>query len=206
MDWADIIGLLLAMVAAVGLPLALRSRKRGEGKKAEELCQHLHGIGVKASMAEEGAGQAQSGVKRSWGQTSVGVIKLAGRNIGAINVIGVASQFGVKYFLDYQVPCLGSPGTGAKGRKKTRMVRKKSSAGWGHNLDIHWKGDRDLARMLNLDYRLKDRLLQCDPVELKCGVQVFPGPDNGYARIRTAYNLPSPQLFEAIDIIARRLK
>ena len=93
MDWSDALPVLLAIMVAVGLPLALRSRKKGGPQKVEELCQHLLGIGVKASNLEEGAAQEEVGQKRSWGQKSVGSIKLTDRNIDSINVIGVASQY-----------------------------------------------------------------------------------------------------------------
>ena len=205
MDWANILtGLIAALVLAIGLPLALRKRKKGGPQNVEQLLQHLQEIEVKASLAEKGVDLGKVGLSRSFMRSSVGVIEIAGRNIDYINVIGVASQYGVNYFLDYLVR---SPGWSGKNRqKKTRMVRKKSLAIWGRVVDIEWKGDDYLSQQLNLDYRLKDILLQTDFKELKSNIVIFPEPRYEYARVRTAYLLPSLDLFEAIDIIAKYIK
>ena len=203
MDWANILtGLIVALVFAIGLPLALRKRKKGGPQNVEQLLHHFLEIGVKASLAEKGVDEEKVGLSRSFMRSSVGVIKIAGRNIDYMNVIGVASQYGVNYFLDYLVR---SPSRLGK-RKKTRMVRKKSPAIWGRAVDIEWKGDDYLSQQLNLDYRLKDILLQTDFKKLKSNIEIFPESKYEYARVRTAYLLPSPDLFEAIDIIARYIK
>ena len=203
MDWANILtGLIAALVFAIGLPLALRRRKKGGPQNVEQLLHHLQEIRVKASLAEGGVDEEKVGVSRSFMQRSVGVIEIAGRNIDYMNVIGVASQYGVNYFLDYLVR---SPSRLGK-RKKTRMVRKKSPAIWGRVVNIEWKGDDYLSQQLNLDYRLKDILLQTDFKKLKSNIEIFPESKYEYARVRTAYLLPSPDLFEAIDIIARYIK
>jgi len=205
MEWANILtGIIAALVLTIGLPLALRKRKKSGPQNVEQLLHHLQGIGVKASPAEKGVGEEKVGMGRSFMRSSVGVIEIAGRNIDYINVIGVASQYGVNYFLDYLVR---SPGqSGQKRQKKTRMVRKKSPAIWGRVVDIEWKGGVYLSQQLNLDYRLKDILLQTEPKELKSNIVIFPEPKYEYARVRTAYLLPSPDLFEAIDIIAKYIK
>ena len=168
----------------------------------EQLLHHLLEIGVKASLVEGGVDEEKVGVSRSFMQRSVGVIEIVGRNIDYMNVIGVASQYGVNYFLDYLVR---SPSRLGK-RKKTRMVRKKSPAIWGRVVDIEWKGDDYLSQQLNLDYRLKDILLQTDFKKLKSNIEIFPESKYEYARVRTAYLLPSPDLFEAIDVIAKYIK
>ncbi len=205
MDWASMLGsIIAAVVVAIGLPLALRKRKKGGPQNVDQLFHHLQEIGVKASLAEKGVDEAKVGVSRSFMRSSVGVIEIAGRNIDYMNVIGVASQYGVNYFLDYLVR---SPGwSGKRRQKKTRIVRKKSPAIWGRVVDIEWKGDGYLSQQLNLDYRLKDILLQTDFKKLKGNIEIFPEPKYEYARIRTAYLLPSPDLFEAIDIIAKYIK
>jgi len=191
-------------VVAIGLPLALRKRKKGGPQNVEQLLHHLQEIGVKASLAEKGMDEEKAGLSRSSMRSSVGVIEIAGRNVDYINVIGVASQYGVNYFLDYLVR---SPGwSGRRRQKKTRMVRKKSPAIWGRVVDIEWKGDGYLSQQLNLDYRLKDILLQTDSKKLKGNIVIFPEPKHAYARVRTAYFLPSPDLFEAVDIIAKYIK
>ena len=116
MDWDNILPILFGLLALIGLPLAFRSRKKGGQNKVEELCQHLQGIGVEVSRLEEGASQEKQERKRSRGQKPVGTIKLEGRNVDSINVIGVVTQYGVNYFLDFLVK---SPSlTGRKNKKR----------------------------------------------------------------------------------------
>ncbi len=104
MDWANILaGIIAVLVFAIGLPLALRKRKKGGPQNVEQLLHHLQEIGVKASLAEKGVGEEKVGLSRSFMRSSVGLIEIAGRNIDYVNVIGVASQYGVNYFLDYLV-------------------------------------------------------------------------------------------------------
>jgi len=205
MEWVNILsGLIAALVLTIGLPLALRKRKKSGPQNVEQLLHHLQEIGVKASLAEKGVDEEKVGASRSFMRRSESVIKIEGRNIDYINVSSVASQYGVNYFLDYLVR---SPSQlRQKRQKKTRMVRKKSPAIWGRVVDIEWKGDVYLSQQLNLDYRLKDILLQTEPKELKSNIVIFPEPKYEYARVRTAYLLPSSDLFEAIDIIAKYIK
>ena len=205
MEWVNILaGIITFLVFAIGLPLALRKRKKGGPQNVEQLLHHLQEIGVKASLAEKGVDEEKVGASRSFMRRSEDVIKIEGRNIDYINVSSVSSQYGVNYFLDYLVR---SPSQlRQKRQKKTRMVRKKSPAIWGRVVDIEWKGDVYLSQQLNLDYRLKDILLQTEPKELKSSIVIFPEPKYEYARVRTAYLLPSPDLFEAIDIIAKHIK
>lgn len=204
MEWGSIIGVIAALVAAIGLPLAFRKRKQSSPQNVEQLLHHLQEIGVKASPLERGAEEEKVGVSRASSQRSEGVFKIEGRNIDFINVISVASQYGVHYFLDYLVKSPTWPGK--KKRKKTRLVKKKSSGIWGKVVDIVWKGDDYLSRQLNFDYRLKDMLFQAELVELKGSIWIFHEPKYEYARVRTPYLLPSSDLFEAMDIIARYIK
>jgi len=205
MEWINILsGIIAALVLTIGLPLALRKRKKGGSQNVEQFLHHLLEIGVKASRAEKGVPEEKAGMSRSFMRSSVGLIEIVGRNIDYINVIGVASQYGVNYFLDYLVR---SPSqSGRRRQKKTRMVRKKSPAIWGRTVDIKWKGDVYLSQQLNLDYRLKDILLQTDFKKLKANIMIFPEPKYEYTRVRIAYLLPSSDLFEAIDIIAKYIK
>ena len=201
MDWDAIVTIVLGVSVAIGLLLALKSLKKGSQKKVGELCQHLQGIGVKASALERDISQGKLGQRRSWGQTLVGTIKLTDRNIDSINVVGVATQYGVHYFLDYLVRSYSS--IGRQNKKKTRMTRKKSSVLRGTVIDIEWKGDDSLAQKLNFDHQLKHKLLQAAP---KGSIEIFPEPKYEYARIRTTYFLPTLDLFEAMDIIAKHIK
>ena len=198
MDPDHILPIILALSGGIGFFLALRSRQKGGQKKVDELCQHLQGIGVKASVLEK-VYQKRFGVRKP-----VGTIELTGRNIDSINVHGVASQYGVKYFIDYLVRISSFMGRGKK--KKTKMVRKKTAAFGGKLVDVEWRGDDSLARGLNFDYQLKDKLLQADLGELKGDISIFPEPKHEYARIRTNYFLPASGLFEIIDMIAGHIR
>lgn len=204
MDWSNILPILFALLLAVGLPLAFRSLKKGGQNKVDELYQHLQGIGVKASVLEKDASQKKTKRKRSWGQRLIGTIKLTDYNIDSINVIGVASQYGANYYLDFLVNRPSFMG-GSK-KKKTKMSTKKSSLFKGKVVDIEWKGDDFLAQKLNFDYGLKDKLLQADLSALKGGISIYYEPKHEYARIRTAYFLLPPDLFEGIDIIADHVR
>jgi hypothetical protein len=205
MEWANIISsIAMALIFAVGLPLAIRKRKKAGPKKLQEFVQHLLEIGVKATLQEKGAIQGKAGMSRGSGQRSEGVVAIKERNFDYISVVSVASQYGVNYFLDYLVRSPDYPGQ--KKRKKTRMLKKKSQAIRGRVTDIGWKGDEQLAQELNYDYGLKDRLLLAEPEELKGNIEILPESKNGYARIRTAYVLPSQEFFAAIDTIAKHVK
>ena len=61
-----------------------------------------------------------------------------------------------------------------------------------------------------LDYGIGAVGLPCDISidlsALKGGISIHPEPKHDYARIRTGYILPEPQLFEALDIIADHVK
>jgi hypothetical protein len=124
--------------------------------------------------------------------------------VAFINVVSLTSQYGVQYFLNYLVKGAGGPGKEKK--KRIRMVKKRSSIFGGRVVDIEWRGDDYLSRGLNMDYRLKDYLLQAGPEELKGSIWIFPEPKHEYARIRTSLFLPSPNYLEAIDIIAGHIK
>ena len=204
MDWVEIVvGIITALLFAIGLPLALRSRKKGGVQKPEQLLQHLQTIGVKASLSGKGSGEEKVGLSRAFGQRSEGAIKIEEKNIDYINVVSVTSQYGVNYFLDFLVK---TSGWASRKMKKTRIIKRKSSRLRGKVIDIEWKGDDYLSQELNLDYQLKDTLLQVSPEELKGNFWIFPEPKHEYARVRTAYLLPSSNLFEAIDIIAKHIK
>lgn len=204
MDPSHMLPIILAVLAGIGLFLAYRSRRKGGQNKVEELCQHLEGIGIKASVLEQSNNQEKVGQKRSWAHRPVGTIKLTGRTIDSINVVGVATQYGVNYFIDYLVKISSFIGGGKK--KKTKMVRKKTSTFRGKLVDVEWRGDDSLARRLNFDYQLKDKLLQADLSGLKGDIGIFPELKYEYARIRTNYFLPTSELFEVIDIIANHIR
>jgi len=204
MDWESIVSLIIALLVVIALPLAFRRRKKASTQKREELYQHLKEIGVKASLVEKGNEREKIGLSRASGQRSEGIIALQDKNIDSINIISAASQYGTNYFLDYLVK---SPNiTASRILKKTRLTVKKSSFLWGKVVAMEWKGDKSLAQSLNFDYRLKDKLLQRDVPGLKGSIGIFPEPKHGHTRIRTSYSLPSPEILEALGIIAKHIK
>ncbi|HEY48941.1 MAG TPA: hypothetical protein G4O13_02730 [Dehalococcoidia bacterium] len=203
-DIGELIPIILAILTAVALPIALSLRKKGGRKKAEELHQHLLGIGLKVSPIEKESEEEIGLPKHSWGDKSEGAISVEGRKIDYIRIIGVSSQYGTNYYIEY---LLKTPGiAGREDMKKTSMVKKKSPPLWGKAVDIEWKGNPSLSQRLNFDYQLKYRLLNAYPKPLKGGISIHPEPRYGYTRIRTSYQLPSPDLFEAMDTIAKHVK
>lgn len=203
--WFSIIGALIAVIIAIILPLIARRRKKEEAtNKIEELYRHLRALGVEVSPVEKGDEREKIGLARASGQKSEGLIELEDRNIDSINIISISSQYGTRYFTDYLVK--GSNIMGERALKKARLTRKKSPPLWGKVVAIDWKGDDSLAQSLNLDYSLEDKLLTAGENAFKGNIGVFPEPKYGYARIRTDYVLPSAEIFEAINSIARHVK
>lgn len=204
-NWFSIIGALIAVIIAIILPLIARRRKKEEAtNKIEELYRHLRALRVEVSPVEKGDEREKIGLARASGHKSEGLIELEDRNIDSINVVSISSQYGTRYFIDYLVK--GSNIMGERALKKTRLTRKKSPPLWGKMVAIDWKGDNSLAQSLNLDYSLEDKLLRADANAFKGNIGIFPEPKYGYARIRTDYVLPSAEIFEAINGIARHLK
>jgi len=204
MDWSSILSIVMAILVLIALPLALRRRKQAGPLKREEFCRHLQGMGIEAVLKERGSDEEKIGLSHSSGQRSEGIIELKDRNIDLVNVISIASQYGVRYFLDYLVK--GSNIMGERILKKTWLTKKKSPPLWGKVVAIEWKGDDSLAQSFNLDYSLEDKLLRAEENVFKGNIWIFPEPRHGYARIRTGYLLPSAAMFEAISSIARHIK
>jgi hypothetical protein len=203
MEWSSIISIIMAILVAIVLPLVLRKRKKEGSLRRDELYQHLKSLGIDASLVEKGDDREKIGLGRTSGQKSEGIIKVADKNIDSINIASVSSQYGTHYFADYLVH---SPNTiGNRTLKKTRLNRKKSSPFRGKVVAIEWKGDESLARSLNLDYSLEERLLS-SLNDFKGNIWILPEPKHGYTRIRTDYSLPSIELFQALSIISRYIK
>jgi len=172
-DWGSIIGVLLFLIVATVLPLILRRRKKEEGtKKVEELYRHLRKVGVEASLTGKGDGREKIGIGRASNQKSEGLIELEDRSMDSINVVSVSSQYGTRYFIDYLVKA--SNILEERKLKKTRLIKGGSPPLWGKVVAIDWKGDNSLARRLNLDYSLEDRLLRADMNVFKGKYRDFP--------------------------------
>ena len=203
-DIGEFIPIILAILTAVALPIGLSlSRKRSAGK-IEDLHQHLLGIGLKASLLDEETAQQLQLPKSNWGEKSQGVIALEDRKIEYVRIVSASSQYGTNYYIEYLLKTASI--AGREDMRKTSTQRKKSPPLWGKAVDIEWKGDASLSQRLNLDYQLKYRLLNLHPEPLKGNISIHPEPKYGYMRIRTDYQPPSPDLFEAIDTIAKHIK
>ena len=134
MDWESIITILPAILIAIGLPLVLRKRRKTGPLKMEGLYDHFRGLGVDASLLEGGEAEEQIAMMRSRTEKSLGILEIKGRKIDYIDVVGMSSQYGTNYFLDYLVK---RPDLLIKGpQKKTTLVKKKTSALWGKVIDI----------------------------------------------------------------------
>lgn len=202
MEWADIVPILIALLLALGLPVALAARRRSQAAKTKSLHEHLTGIGVKASLLDEGSSAEKLKQKLTWGEKCEGICEIQGRNIDYVSVTGVSSQYGTNYYLNYLLKARGQ----MMPLKKTTMVRRKSAPVRGKVIDIGWHGDPNLSQRLDLDYSIKHRLLQGGLSSLKGDIAIIPEPKHGYIKIKTNLNMPSPDLFEAIDGIAKHVR
>jgi len=201
LNWEIIPGILIAIFAIIGSVIAFRKRDKAGPQKREKLYQHLKGTGIQVSLAERNDQKEKIGLGRASGRKSEGLIIIENTNIDFINVIGVSSQYGTQYFLDYLVE---SPRLqGKEAAKKVKLEKKKSPPLWGKVTHIAWKGTNPLAQRLNVNYRLEDILMLNS---FKGGIEIAPDPDWGYTRIRTTYFLPAPDLFKAIDLIAKDIR
>lgn len=203
LDWDSLLPIILGLLAVIGLPLALWSLRKTGGSKVEEFCQHLQQIGVKAVVLPPENPQSAAERKRSWGQRPVATIKVDGRNMESVNVVGVASQYGSNFYVDCVVTVPSSVGSK---RKKTKLTLKRSSPIGGAVAGVVWKGDERLAQRLNYDFGLNSRLVEADAGSMKGGLTIYPEPKRGRARIRMGYFLPTAEQFEAVDMVARHVR
>jgi hypothetical protein len=188
--------------------------------KINGLCQHLQRIGVGASIL--GIKWTMGGLGRliwrpPWYlETIPSTIKLEGNEIDSINVI-CTSNIGSRYYwynLDFIVR--NSIPHDRIVNSKTRLIIKPSSgssfltsikmwSGKAVDVECEWRGNADLVQELNLDDRLKDRLLNTDLGDLHT-LEIVPEPKYGCTRIRTNYFLPTMELFNILETIAKHIK
>ncbi len=203
MEWPDIlniiVALMMAVIAGIGLPIALRNRKKQSPKISSELYHHLLELGVDAYLPESETGKEKIGIQRFSSTKSQSLIGIRGKNIEWINLIGVSTQYGTNYFLDFQVT---SPNLDIRKPKKTFLKKPKKIRQRGKPAVV-WTGDNSFSTSLRLNYRLEDLLIQS---EFQESIEIAPEPKYGCTRIRIPYILPSDELFEAIDIIAGHIK
>ena len=204
MESSSITTIILGLAAVVGIAVSAVALKKSGSQKTKELAEHLQRLNIPAQLLDESSIAGKAGLKTSWWSKSTGVVKIGGRVVEFINITGVATQYGVQYYLDYLVrqPNL----TGRDKIRRTRMKKKRNSMLVGKVVDVEWSGDTVLAQKLNYDYDLKDKLTQIDFKKLKTGIIIYPDPKFEYTRIRTSYLLPDQQLLDVIDGIARNIK
>jgi len=204
MDSDVILPLIMALSVGVGFLITLIARKKGGSQKEQEFLFHLQGIGIKATPFNMESEEAKLLGKRSWGDKAETILTVQDKNMDAIVIIGVSSQYGTNYYIEYIVK--NTKGAIRPDAKKTGMQVKKSPPLFGKAVNIEWKGDANLAQRLNFDFSLKYKLLNEGLNSLKGGIQIIPEPKKGYSRIKTGYEPPSPELFDVINGIAKHVK
>jgi len=204
MDWVKIATSILAFLTAFLLPFFLSKRKKRSPKKIQEFNEHLIGMGVKFDELDKKIEPKKLGIKISLGNKPEGLFALKEKNIDFILVTSVASQYGVNYFVEYLIK--SNFDLRKEPLKKTKMTKKKNSFFGREVADIVWKGDSYLSQRLNMDYEIKHKLMQAISKKFKGGILIEPDLKHGYTRIKTNYNLPSHEVFGAIDSIARYIK
>lgn len=204
MDWAKIATSILAFLTAFLLPFFLSKRKKRSPKKIQEFSERLLGMGVKFDELDKKSEPKKLGIRISLGNKPEGFYALKEKNIDFILVTSVASQYGVNYFVEYLIK--SSFDLRKEPSLKTKMTKKKNSFFGSEVVDIVWKGDNYLSQRLNMDYEIKHNLMQAISKKFKGAILIEPDTKHGYTRIKTTYNLPSHEVFGAIDSISRYIK
>jgi hypothetical protein len=195
------------------LSVAYRTKK----SRVTELCEHLQAIGINASVMEETKWRwgGINGQPHGVGEHVMGVIQLKGRDIDSIDVIHLpGSRYSNMWWYLDSIVRTSSP-DGNMRKDYAKLIMKRSFMGnllafffiySAKIVDIEWRGDTDLARELNFDNQLKNMLLNIDPRSLRGLLEIVPEPKYGCTRIRTDYLLPSLELFDILETIARHIK
>jgi len=204
MERGSIFSIVIGVSVIFGILLTLHSRKKDGARRREQLCQHLQKIGINAYAIQIGDIREKIGQKRSLGKKSMGIVELNDRNVDSINIIGISSQYGTNYFIDYLVKSANIIERRMLG--KVKLIRRKNRPLWGKVTSVEWAGDKSLSQNLNFDYNLEGKLLSSEMKGLGKNIQIIPEPEYEYASIKTDYFLPSSEAFEAIDIIAKHIK
>lgn len=182
--------------------------RRDPDNSVNGLCQHLRTIGIGASILTIQFGGV-NGQPHGLMDLVRAIIKLEGRDIDSINVIQTITG----RYLDFIVR-KSSPHDRIRS-SNAQLIMKRSARGnllafiniWSAKVvDVEWRGDADLARELNLDNHLKNRLLYADLEPLRGILEIVPEPKYGCTRIRTNYFLPTVELFDIVETIAEHIK
>jgi hypothetical protein len=182
--------------------------RRDPDNSVNGLCQHLRTMGIGASVLTIRFGGV-NGQPHGPMDLVRAIIKLEGRDIDSINVIQTITG----RYLDFIVRN-SSPHDRIRS-SNAQLIMKRSPKGnllafiniWSAKVvDVEWRGDADLARELNLDNCLKDRLLNADLEPLRGILEIVPEPKYGCTRIRASYFLPTTELFGILETIAKHIK
>jgi hypothetical protein len=189
----------------VGFILSYFGLKKAGRKKVKELRDYLDTIGVKSWTDDFAYDGEKDGKKRSGGYKYLGKILLSGKEIDSIVVTGVASQYGINYYLDFMVSRT-SLSNGDK--SKVKLARRKIRGHFSREKtqDIIWKGDTLLTQKLDADTRLKEKLLRTDLKPVRYTIEIVPEQKDSHNRIRTVYFLPSTDILDVLNIIAKHMK
>jgi hypothetical protein len=189
----------------VGFILSYFGLKKAGRKKVKELRDYLDTIGVKSWTDDFAYDGEKDGKKRSGGYKYLGKILLSGKEIDSIVVTGVASQYGINYYLDFMVSRT-SLSNGDK--SKVKLARRKIRGHFSREKtqDIIWKGDTLLTQKLDADTRLKEKLLRTDLKPVRYTIEIVPEQQDSHNRIRTVYFLPSTDILDVLNIIAKHMK
>ncbi len=197
--WNTLVIVLLLLLAVFGLARPFMKLERRSSQDVDRLLNYLQNMGIYVSLLEVDRRAARRGARGASGERCLGAIKVGGRNMEVISVVSKTTPFGDHLFTDYSVGI--GLWLGKTGRRKTGLIRKGALGMLGRGVDIEWKGDELLSRELNYDPRLKDKL---GKAEMEGNILVL--PDGEYAKVRLTYQLPSADLFGAVDIIAGHIK
>jgi len=183
------------MVGMIAMKVIL-PRRAGK-KSADRLCAHFLVLGMRASILEKHP------LQKVGGGNSLGLVQVAERNIGYVNVLKYIDEGTAYYYLDYLVPLKDIP----SGLCWAELHTKKRGLLRREVVDIEWRGGT-LADTLNGDLTLKQNLL----IELRrngpLDIQIAPEPVYRCVRIETesvrieAELCISAGMFDCLDRIA----
>lgn len=175
----------------------------------DKLCTHFLTLGIDAEKLHKHPLE-RAGV---WGvltrERHGSLVRVAGNNIGFVNVIKVSSEggppgvgAGTAYHLDYLVPLRDAPSRSCRAKLKT-----KCRSLWSTEIvDIEWKGET-LADTLNDDLTLKQRLSEEFRLNKPLTIEITPWPAYQCAKLKTraagtGFHFPSRNMFDCLDRIA----
>lgn len=180
----------------MGLFKAIHQKLRD--KTADKWCNHLLALGIPAEILR---GHPLQKVGAS-GAKSLGLVQVAGRNIGYVSVIRASEGFResthAEYYLKYLVPLGETPSSLCR----AGLVTKKRGLLQREVVDIEWGGGT-LADTLNGDQSLKQSLLMEFRLNGPLEIVIAPEPIYRCIVIETGLHLPSGNLFDCLDRIAK---